>query len=55
MFSLHEIRTNWCQKWDLHRMTTRAASKLEDQLTVLLEKMDKQSEQLQNLTRQQSE
>jgi len=36
-------------------MATRAASKLEDQMTMLLEKMDKQSEQLQNLTRQQSE
>ena len=36
-------------------MATRAASKLEDQMAALLAKIDKQSEQLENLTRQQSE
>ena len=36
----------------LHRMATRAASKLEDQMAALLAKMDKQSEQLENLARQ---
>jgi len=33
----------------------RAVSKLEKQLAALMEKMDKQNEQLENLTRQQLE
>jgi len=36
-------------------MATRAVSKLEEQLAALMENMDKQIEQLENLTRQQSE
>jgi len=36
-------------------MATRAVSKLEEQLAALMEKMDKQSEQPENLTTQQSE
>jgi len=36
-------------------MAMRAVSKLEEQLAPLMEKMDKQNEQLENLTRQQLE
>ena len=36
-------------------MATRAASRLEEQMTALLEKMDRQSEQLEDLAKQQSE
>ena len=36
-------------------MSTRAASRMEEQMAALLEKMDQQNEQLQLLTRQQAE
>ena len=36
-------------------MTTRAATRMEEQMAALLEKMDQQNEQLQLLTRQQAE
>ena len=36
-------------------MSTRAASKMEEQMAALLEKMDQQNEQLQLLIRQQAE
>ena len=49
-----ENSTNWCQKWD-HRMATRAASRLEEQMAALLEKMDRQSERLEDLVKWQTE
>ena len=36
-------------------MATRAASRLEEQMAALLEKMDKQSKQLEDLVKQQTE
>ena len=36
-------------------MTTRAATRMEEQMAALLEKLDQQNEQLQLLTRQQAE
>ena len=36
-------------------MTTRAVGKPEEEMDALMEKIDKQSEQLENMSRQQSE
>ena len=44
----------WCQEWDA-MATTRSATKMEEQLQLLIAKMDEQTEQLQLLTKQQSQ
>ena len=58
-----EIRNKWCQEWDhlAATMTTRAATKMEEQMAALVSKLDQQSailreqnEQVQLLVQQQS-
>ena len=47
-------RYNWCQEWDA-AMSTRSATKLEEQMATLLAKMEEQGQQLRDLTQQQAE
>ena len=44
----------WCQKWDSAHMAggTRTSVRLDEQLTILMERMEEQSRQLQRLTEQ---